>query len=436
MDELFSVDSLPNGIEVHVMCAPKFKTNSITAVLHSDLAAETAAWNAVLSQVARRGTARYPRTSDFMQSLDRLYGASLGAGVSKRGERQLIVFGLEVANGKYLPAGEDLMPEAMVTLRELIFDPALEGGVLRSDYVEQEKENLRRLIESILDEKQAYAFKRCVEEMCRGERYAIPKLGKVEDIAAITPERLFVQHQQVISESPMDIFVVGDVDRAEVLDLMARVFDMNRDPKPVRFARESAKPGAGADERARDPRRIVEAMDVSQGHLVMGYRIGSTYSDSDFPAMVFANGVFGAYTHSKLFQNVRERASLAYFADSSLDQTMGYLWVNAGIDFDALDRAVEIVGEQLSDMQSGVINEKEMENTRRGILRDIQMMRDSSSAMVDFAIMGDVNGVSITPAQLSQAIEAIALQDVVSAAQTIRLDTTYFLRDEGGESHD
>lgn len=164
----------------------------------------------------------------------------------------------------------------------------------------------------------------------------------------------------------------------------------------------------------------------------MGYRTGVTLASPDYPALLFANGVFGGYTHSKLFQNVRERASLAYFASSGIEQTKGLMWVNAGIDFGAFDTAVGIIEEQLYDVQRGAITESEMENTRRGLIRDIEMMRDQPSSLMDLALAGIVNSCPITAENLKQRISQVSVEDVVKVARGIQLDTVYFLRNEEG----
>lgn len=430
LEEVFQVERLPMGANLHTMRATKFKTNLLAAVLQSDLSVDEATHNALLGQVLRRGTRRWPETADFMRNLDDLYGTSVSADVAKRGERHLLVFAVGVVNDAYLDGGDAMLRRGFSILRELICEPAMEGSGLRADYVAQEKTNLRRRIESILDDKQAYAFRRCNEEMCRTEPYAVSKLGRVENIDAITPDSLAQWHARAVREYPMDIFVVGDVDHTCAAGLASEAFGGSaRRPRPVGTA--STRGPAPSSK----PRRIVERMPVSQGHLVMGYRTGTTFATSDFPALLFTNGVFGGYTHSKLFQNVRERASLAYFASSGIEQTKGLMWVNAGIDFDAFDTAVGIIEEQLDAVRGGAITESEMENTRCGLIRDIEMMRDQPSSLMDLALAGIVNGCSITAEQLKQRVSQVSLEDVVRVARGIQLDTVYFLRNEEGARH-
>jgi predicted Zn-dependent peptidase len=424
LDEWFTTDELPNGIDLHVMQTSKFKSNAITAVFYSDLTEDTVTPNAILPEVLTRGTRRWPRTAELMQNLDSLYGTGLSAVVGKMGEKHLLIFSVDVANDAYLSANEDLLSEGFAILRDVVFDPVLEGGAFRQDYVEQEKTNLRRRIESIIDNKLAYAFRRCNEEMFRGEPYAMHRLGRVEDIDGIGPESLRLWHRQAVTQLPLDIFVVGDVAREHVLELVGEVFDMKRDPMPFEVP-------AGAQHRVpAQPRSVVETMDVNQGNLVMGYSTGINIADLDYPALLMANGIYGAYTHSKLFQNVREGESLAYSVYSGIDQNKGVMHVWAGIAPDAMDRAVEIIEAQLDDVRSGRISDDEVEKTRRAISRDIRMMGDSPVAQIDYAIVSRINGVQETPDELLRRIESVSLDDVVRAANRIQLDTIYFLRDE------
>lgn len=428
LDEWFSTDVLPNGINVYVMQTSKFKSNTITAVIYSDLTEDTVTLNAILPEVLSRGTRRWPRTAEFRQSLDSLYGTGLSAGVSKRGEKQLLIFSVDVANDAYLSADEDLLRQGIGILRDVVFDPVLEAEAFREDYVEQEKINLRRRIESIIDNKMGYAFKRCNEEMFRGEPYALYRLGRVEDIPGIDPEGLRSWHKKAVAQLPLDIFLVGDVARERVLELVGEVFDMERKPMPLEV------PARVGHRVPVQPRQVVESMDVNQGSLVIGYWTGVNMSDPDYPAILMANGIYGGYAHSKLFQNVREGESLAYSVYSGIDQNKGVMNVWAGIAPEAMDKAVEIIEEQLDDVRSGRISDDEMDKTRRAITRDIRMMGDSPGAQIDYAIVSRINGVGEKPDELLRRIEAVSLDDIVRVASKIELDTIYFLRNEEDEA--
>ena len=300
----FRTMHLSDGIDLHILVDRKFKTVGATAVVHAHISSETVTKNALLPRVLRRGTERIPETMDLERRLEELYGATLDVGVSKKGTRHLLAFHVEVAEARYVGAGSQLFRAAVELLRDVMLRPARGAdGALRHDYVAQEKENLRRLIESLIDDKQAWAMRRCMEVMFPGDDAALFKYGRVEDIEGISPAELSSWHQELFGAAPIDIFVVGNCDEESVVNDVGEVFSLNR-----AVAKLPPAAGAAGTSQARDGEKVntvVETMDVSQGHLVMGYRTGLRLGDADWPAMVVTDGVFGRYSHSKLFQVVR-----------------------------------------------------------------------------------------------------------------------------------
>src|SRR5699024_9968580 len=98
---------------------------------------------------------------------------------------------------------------------------------------------------------------------------------------------------------------------------------------------------------------IIEAEDIQQAKLHIGYRTYCTFSDELYPAMQVFNGLFGGFPISKLFMNVREKNSLAYYASSQLDSHKGVLFVFSGIDHNNNMKTREIINEQMTAMKNG-----------------------------------------------------------------------------------
>lgn len=430
MQYRFEKVNLPGDIELHVLRDPKFKSTSVTAVLHSSLSKESVTKNALLPRVLRRGIAGYPETVELERRLEELYGASLDVGIAKKGLRHLLVFEVEVADSRYVGSGAELFRVGMDLLNDMIFNPVKEQNGLRNDYTAQEKENLKRLIQSLIDNKQAWAMRRCVEVMLEGDDSSLFKYGRAEDIDAITPQMLLELHHEAVRDRPIDIFVVGDLDPGQVADEVGQAFAKERNARQLKAAWEGI-----SDSPAPRTRTVVERVDVNQGNLVMGFRTGVRLGHVDYPALIVANGVFGRYSHSKLFQIVRERESLAYSVWSSLDSTRGLLWVTAGIDFGSMERTVELVQDQLSQVQQGLVSKGEMENTLRGVKRDFAMMADQPGSLIDFALEAKVNDADISIDELRNEVSRVTVDDVMRAAKHISLDTVYFLTGEERSSH-
>ena len=170
---------LAEGVFLTYVPAAKFKTGVLGAQLITPLEENTVAAGALLPAVLRRGTTAHRDMRSIAAELDRLYGASIAYTVRKKGENQCLGFVGSFLDERYVPGGERLLEPMADLLGELLLDPLTRNGRFLADYVESEKENLIDAIESILNDKRDYADARLLQEMCRGERYGIDRLGTV-----------------------------------------------------------------------------------------------------------------------------------------------------------------------------------------------------------------------------------------------------------------
>lgn len=421
LDTEFVRSKLDNGIDVYVRPTTKFKTVYARLMVHRDLDDHATA-TALLPAVLRRGSKRFPTTLEFSRHLDLLYGAGYRADVVKRGERHMMVFDIEVADPSYVKDSENLVKEGLLTLRDSVWDPVTEDGGFKRDYFEQEKRNHKELIEGLINDKRRYAVERCLSEMCKGEPFSIYRYGRTEDLDKMDPRSLYEFYREVFDRNPMDLFIMGDLDPEQALDMAREVFSMDR-TNDVKVGPPTSAPVRSLDE----VQKVEDRLDVNQGKLVLGFRTNVPYASDELPALIFYNGVLGGFVHSKLFQNVREKASLAYYAYSALERTKGLMWISSGIEFSNYQKALDIIMEQLDQMRKGEISDYEMDCTRKGLASQLKVARDSFGGELDLFIEGLVNGRIWSPEELSEATAKVTKDDIVRVAEKIQLDTIYFL---------
>jgi len=410
-------------IRLHVMPTKRFKTYQFTLYAGVPLSDADVTRTALLPFVLRRGTAATPETRAFRERLDDLYGAGFGFDVMKRGDSHVIVFQLEVLQDRFARgAGESLLAAGMRLLGEVVTQPALENGAFLPNYVDTEKTTVRKRLEAIVNDKIRYAAERCIEEMCAGEAYRLNALGKIEDLPRLTPETLHAYYAEWLKRASFDLYVTGDTTLDEASALAAESFRLP-DGAPGTYPKPADCGSAG------EVKTVVERMDVTQGKLNMGLRIGVRYADDDYPAALMYNGILGAFPHSKLFINVRERASLAYYAASRYDGHKGILTIQSGIEIANFERASAIIREQLDAMARGDISELELSQTRAMITGQLRELRDSAPEMIAFHFNGVLSGRSRDADELIRQIEAVTRDDIVHVAERVKLDTIYFLRD-------
>ncbi len=415
------------NIRVHVCASDKFKTTTLMIFIQQELTPETVTKTALLPNVLQRGTASVPTTISFKRKLDDLFGAVLYGDVFKRGERHIMQFAMEIANEQYLKEAPKLLAEGVQFLSEVLLDPVLEKQAFKAAYVAAEKKNLKQKIESLKDDKIRYASYRMIEEMCEGEAYALFNQGRIEDLSKINPQNLYTYYREVLSTCPIDLYCVGNVTVDEVAELLEKEFSRvaEAERKTIRMA--SVKHPVSKE------RIVTERMNVKQGKLNIGCRTQTSIQDEDYPALLMFNGILGGFPHSKLFRNVREKASLAYYCSSRLESHKGLLAIQSGIEISNYEQAVNIIKEQLEDMRQGKIEKQELEQTKATLSNQLRSQMDRSYEMIFYHYQSVLSGQQRPLKQLLEQINQVQKEDVQKIAEKVQLDTIYFLRDRGGK---
>lgn len=416
------------NIRFHRLQSDKFKTTSLAVLIQQELSEEKVTKTALLPHVLQRGTERYPTTLGFQRRLDELYGARLFCDVFKRGERHMIQFVITLANETYLREKPSLLKEGIAFLGEVLFSPVLEQGVFKADYVEAEKTNLRQRIKSLQDDKIRYAAKRLTEEMCKDEPYALHAYGRQSDLEIIDSSTLYTYYQKVLQNCPVDVYVVGEVDLDEVTEQIQQQL-LSQLPAGVRQVVDSS-----SNKLVKQREKVVvDELDVKQGKLNIGCRTHTTIDDEAYPALLLYNGILGGFAHSKLFMNVREKASLAYYCSSRLESHKGLLSIQSGIEIHNYDKALSIIKEQLNEMREGKISDQELEKTKATIINQFRERLDSAYGMIDLHHHSSLSKRKWPLPELLEQIAQTTREEVQQVAEKITIDTIYFLRDQGGQ---
>ncbi|WP_226665594.1 EF-P 5-aminopentanol modification-associated protein YfmF [Metabacillus litoralis] len=414
-----------NGMSLHTISTTKFKTNTIVLKLLAPLNESDVTKRALLPYVLQRGTKSYPTSTSLRQHLDELYGATLHVDLAKKGENHIISFRMEIANEKFLKDSTPLIEKAVKLLSEIVLDPITENGVFKDDIVTQEKRTLKQRIQAVYDDKMRYSNLRLVQEMCKDEPYSLHVNGEIDQIDEITGQSLYDYYQKSIATNKIDMYVVGDTSQKEVEGYVKQYFTLSNNHANI------TEPGVG---KSVEEKEVIEEQDVKQGKLNIGYRTNSTYKDDDYFALQVFNGIFGGFSHSKLFINVREKASLAYYAASRVESHKGLLMVMSGIEEQNYKQAVTIIKEQMNAMKNGEFSIEEFEQTKAVIRNQLLETVDTPYGLVEIVYHNVIANITRSFDDYLNGIESVTKEEVDQVAKKIELDTIYFLKGMGGNS--
>ena len=420
----YKKQEIKQGIELHTINTNKFKTNLAAIFLSLPITRENVTYNSMISSVLRRGTKNMPTQEQISKELENMYGATFDCGIDKTGDNHIFKFYLESINDKFLPHNdENMLKSTIEKLLEIVFNPLVKDEKFNNEYVEQEKANVRRRIEAKIDNKAKYAIERCIEEMYKDQPYGLYKFGYVEDLKNINESNLYEHYKTLINTCKIDIFVSGNIenDISELVVNNENIQKLNgREPNYIKTQY--------IEKEQVEENEISESMDVTQGKLIIGLDVNLKEQKEKYMASVY-NAVLGGSATSKLFQEVREKASLAYTASSNFIRHKGNIIISCGIEIKNYKKALDIIRKQLEDIKQGNFTDDELENAKKGIISTIKGITEEQDTEITYYFGQTLAQEQVSIEEYIKIIERISKEEVVEIANRITTNTIYFLKD-------
>ncbi|MEZ0482706.1 EF-P 5-aminopentanol modification-associated protein YfmF [Planococcus sp. SSTMD024] len=415
---MFETKKIAKGVHVHVHETTQFKTINFSIRFKDRLTVKNASERAILANVLQHSNEMYPSHTALRMVLDDLYGTSLYIDSTKRGDDHIVNLNVETVNDQYL-SDEGVLEKVMNLMYIVLFKPNFENGLFKESIFKREQESIVQRIESVFDDKTRYAQQRMMELGLPGHPASITSNGSIEQVKQVTNESLVAAYHHMLENNEVEIYVVGDVS-PEVISSHIRDYFHFADRKelPEKTASQLQPP---------EQSRVLEYEDMKQGKLHMMFFTPVTFRDEEFPVMQLLNGIFGGYAHSKLFANIREKESMAYYVSSSYASQFGLMFVLAGIDRKLEEKAVSLILHQLDEIKEGHITDTELEQTKALLTNQLKEALDSSRGQIDIYDQYMELSEDFEPAYLIERWDKVTKEQIAQAAQDLSLQMTYFL---------
>lgn len=417
---IISTYKLEEDVSLALIKNKKFKSILISVYFIKNLEREDVTQISLLSNIMSAGCMKYKSMKEISKKLDELYGMSMTSGVYKIGEKSLSYFKFLTISDRYIE--KSILENVVEFVDDIVFNPLVIDNKINPDMLEIEKINLEDEIKSKINDKKTYAVIKCIENMCKNEPYSIERSGYIEDIDKITAEELYDIYKNLISKSKILITVEGDIDTENTKKIIDKKFTFVRDDiQHIKREKFDIEP--------KEVKYIIEDLGTNQGKLVMGYRTRVDYNDFEtYYNLMVGNSIFGGGPHSKLFNNVREKESICYYASSSLEKTKGLMIVNSGIDADNYEKALELIKKELHDVLNGNFTDLELENAKKSIINSLKASYDSVSGESEFYCNQFISKTNLSIEEVISYIENTTKEKIIDSMKKIKLDTVYFLK--------
>lgn len=409
-----------DNINLYYIHDTKYKTVSMSLFLHRKLSRTEATKNALLAKILKHATYNHPSLNELNLYAENLYGTLFDVNITKRAYAQSIVSTVSYVASDYLP--ESIDKKAAELMLDLIFKTKLTDDKFNAEIVTLEKQNLRDDIEGLVNDKRTYANFRCIEEMCEGEDTAVFEFGYLEDIDKTDENNLYEHYKNILYSSPIDIFAVGKIDVKDIAEFIKEYMSQFKfDIKPL-------EPAANSHKNAVDIKYVEDSFDVAQGKLAIGLRTGITIDDKLYYALLVGNSIFGGGAHSRLFNTVREKMSLCYYAGSRIDKFRAIMLVSSGIEFKNFEKAKNEILNQLNNISQGDFTDEEFEVSKNFIINNYRSVKDSPYLMKDYYLGHCFSSNHDSLDDAAKKVRSVTREEITKAFENVKVDTIYFLK--------
>ena len=407
----------------------KFKSIyfSVNFTMNSD--EQEISQNAILASVLSKSSKKFKNQSEIEKYLNNLYGATFDVNVEKFGDLYNIEFSIECVNKKFLPNNEDVVKDSLKFLHSMIYEQDLSFD---SEIVNREKEYILDRIRAKKDDKLKYGVIKTEELMCAPDNFSVFLYGSEEYVKNTTSAELYNRYLGMLNNSCITVIVSGNLSGYD--DIETEIKDIFSDANSKFSYNELDYDTHNVNGDKNNIEEINEKSDTNQSVITFGLRVKDATCD-DFFVLNLYNVILGATPSSKLFQNFREKESLAYTVRSRFYRFKSIIIIYAGIEEKNYEKAKQVIEKELEDMKNAKISDEEFNASKSSIIADLAEWKDSKIALSKMLISNlfVYHNTNMTIETMIEKIKEVTLEDIVNVANKINVEKIFLL---GGETNE
>ncbi|GKQ43072.1 peptidase M16 [Companilactobacillus sp. RD055328] len=420
------IKELANGIQVEIIEDDKFNTTRFEIDFFRPVAVKETTTRKLLSNILSHSCVDYPRMIDISRRTMDLYGADLNCINRQWSNLNNMNFSMEIINDEtQVIDGVKLFSESYDLLEKLIFTPILndtKDGFSEAIY-SMEKDNLSSNLISMKDNKELSSYLKLWKLLFKDKpEYLVPVIGDFDELIATTNTEAFQHYQEMLKQDTIKITVVTNLNSEDVWQVIShsRIAELDtKERKDIAWKRQLTDLNDVAEQ--------VEHEQINQSRLALGYELGNTKFDNNIPYQLF-NLILGGDDQSLLFQNVREKNSLAYSVNSQYHSFSNILTIHAGIDGKQVRRAIDLINQQIITLKNESVSDDTLAHVKKVLVQKRKLSNDRISSKINRAIWTFLRPKkTINDEQYFDMVEKITKEDIQGVAKELKLVATYQL---------
>ena len=390
-----SFSALPSGVRVVSEYMPGVRSVALGFFIAAGSALESddqAGMSHLLEHMLFRGTEQH--SSREIDEIFDAMGAELNAGTGREG------------TSLYTRVLDRHLRRAFELAAEMVWRPRFES-------LEAEREVVLEEIAMYEDDPQERVVDLLAEAVFGKHPLGRPVIGRAEVVGGVKLDGLRAFHRERYRPDSIVVAAAGSVDHDELVELVRS--SVSEDGASVSGPTQpSAQP--------QFKRRVrFERKDTEQYHVCLGGR-GITRHDERRFALRVLEGVLGASSSSRLFQEVREKRGLAYsvYSFSGQHAHTGEVGIYVGTRPENLCEAMAVIASELEHLQEDSASAQELDRSRENLKGQVALSLESTAARMNrlgASLLAELPILSVE--EVIERVNAVSLDDVRELAQEL-----------------
>lgn len=407
---------------LNIIKTNKFKTINIRVCLRNKIEKDEITLRNLLTSFLTYSTATYPTKRDLVLKAQDLYAVNVYTKSYRSGKFNMINFTLSLLNEKYTEEG--MLEESIKFLADILFNPNFNDKTTFNEAFNFLYDSVKKSMDSIKENPTTYSVIRMMEEMDSNMPYGYREYGYTEDLDNLNYDSLVKYYNKIITNSIVDVIVIGDVDYKEIEALVKKYFKFNilkhhkinqiieHDKLPVKI------------------KTVKESLDISQSKLSIGCKIDKlTEFERNYVLSIYSM-ILGGDSESKFFQIIREKNSLAYYVYSSLNKLDNLMLIKAGIAKENFDKTVSLIKKLMKDMENGEFTEEHLNMCKEKYISLLKEVEDNENAIIETVLAKEILNLGDIE-ERKREIMKVTIDDIINISKKIKIDTIFLLEGDG-----
>lgn len=405
---------------LHFITTDKFKTTTISVNFREKAKKEDITIRKFLFQMLCSTSLKYNTNRLFEIKLEDLYSTSLGHSNTLFGNLINSYIDIKFLNEDY--SDENLLNDAIEFLFELIFNPNVKDGKFDTKTFNQIKDRMNLILDSKKENIQKYTLNRSLELMDINDPISFNLWGYKEDLDKITEESLYEYYKEVLKNDVVDVFIVGNVDKDEIVGIFKEKFKINT-------IKNNEIDSFITYNKCQKAKTVIEEMNLKQSKISIILKVLNLSIFERRYVLPLYTSILGSGGTSRLFTNVREKNSLAYTITAMPKMPNSIVMIYGGIDEENFEKALKLIKKEIKLKK---VTEEELENAKKEYIASVNILFDSPANIINYYFGIEVFNADTIEVK-KENYNKVTISDIENLANKIKVAMIYLLKGTADE---